>query len=98
MQGEPIERSVGVGTNVGSSEPQIPRAVVVGIYFSEDELQKMLQVAEGKGIPWLAPAEDTRDYVRTNGVDCWALNVVPKVKAKLVEVVAEDSKLGLWRY
>jgi hypothetical protein len=102
MEGKPTKPQSGVGTNVNAASPQIPKAMFVGGGFSEDELQEMLQIAEGKAIPWLASDPNRKDEVRAKGLDAMMASIAERAKGELKEIGlgegAEVVKGGLWRY
>lgn len=102
MQGKPTQPQSGVGTNVNAASPQIPKAMFVGGGFSEDELQEMLQISEGKSVPWLASDPNRKDEVRAKGLDAMMASIAERAKGKLGEIGvgqdAEEVKGGLCRY
>ena len=84
MQGQPTPSQSGVGTSVkAGASPRIPKAMFVGGGFFEPELEAMLQVPEGKDIPWIAADPDKKDEVRTKGLDAMMGTIVENAKEKL---------------
>ncbi|KAH9840476.1 allantoate permease [Teratosphaeria destructans] len=62
LRGEAVKPQSGVGSNFHASQPCIPKAIVVGAGFSEDEVGELRKIEGANTLPWLYP-----DTVRSVG-------------------------------
>lgn len=102
MRGEHPKSESDVGTNNG-----IPKAIFVGGGFSDDELNDMMAIPEGKSIPWLAPDAEQKAEVRAKGPEAAMESIVARTKrclgdhglAEGRDLTEAEGKGGeLWRF
>ena len=99
MRGEHITSPSGVGTNSA-----VPQAMFVGGGFSDEELNEMMAIPEGKSIPWLAPDAEQKAEVRAKGPEAAMEDIVARTKKCLRDhglVEGGDGRAAggvLWRF
>jgi hypothetical protein len=56
LKGQDVKPSSGLGSNVNTTKPVAPKAIIVGAGFSRQELDEMRLLEGCKDVPWLYPA------------------------------------------
>jgi len=61
LKGEILIPVSGLGSNMNSSDPKIPKAIFIGGGFSQSEIEEMYEKPIMKTVPWLFPPTATRE-------------------------------------
>lgn len=64
LRGEAITPESELGSNANSDKPTIPKAIVVGKGFSEDEMDELRKIEGADKVAWLLPDDEKMTWTR----------------------------------
>ncbi|KAK0946425.1 hypothetical protein LTR29_002187 [Friedmanniomyces endolithicus] len=102
LRGSLLTPRSSVGTNSHASQPQIPRAIMVGAGFSEIELDEMRKIDGAESVPWLYP-DPLKSAASALSGQFLMMVIVRRVKGCLrangvVEGEEREGKGGVWKF
>jgi len=88
LRGEPIHPASGLGSNTtlnSDSKPRVPRAVICGKGFSDDEVATLWRCVGGDALPWLLPDDAQMTWTRMAKTAATAGTALPGIIAERVD-------------
>lgn len=108
LRGDTVTSESELGSNVTSGKHVIPKAIVVGKGFSEDEIDDLRKSEGVQSVPWLVPDDKNMTWTRIGKAAATGGVALPGIIAQRVSdcmkehgmVPGSDDKVepGLWGF